>query len=107
MEALKQSVADLFFPDDEISCSGIPAAYCVTGIDPERIQLRALTDEAEEISFGYAELSTTLTAMDSSDSVQVATPLQCFASQLLLRQEQAARDEEVDAMWRTAMVCQL
>lgn len=107
METLKQSVVELFFPEDEISCPGMPTAYRVIVVDPERVQLRALATGTDETAFDYVELAAALAAMDTADGAQIATPLQCFASHLLIRHQQAARDKEVDAMWRTAMTCQL
>lgn len=105
MSINKEVIDSLFEIGDAVSCSGNENAILVTAILEDHIRLQAVA--TGEIRISYSELSAMLNAAPDSGDTPVASAAQCFADEYRRRDEQARRDDAVDAMWRSAIVCQL
>lgn len=106
MQINQEQIEVLFSLDDVIPCSdGIHLQ--ITAILDDSIRFRASAAVSAEIILPYSELSDAIAASETQTHESSQSVPHCFAAEYRKRTEQARRDEEVDAMWRSAMVCQL
>lgn len=105
MSINKEVINTLFEIGDAVSCNDNENAFLVTAILEDHIRLQTVA--TGEIRISYAELSALLNAAPDLGDKPVASTAQCFADEYRRRDEQARRDDAVDAMWRSAIVCQL
>lgn len=104
MSVDKTQIENLFSVNDIITCHR-HTSLSVTAILDQHIQLKSDVAGDEAISITYTALAEALKS--SPDTATPHAPLDCFVTEYRVRAEQARRDEEVDAMWKSAMTCQL
>ena len=104
MSVDRTKIETLFSVNDVITCHD-HANWSVTAILDQHVQLKGERSNDETITLTYTALADALNALPDTDTTH--TPLDCFATECRARIAQAKRDEEVDAMWKSAMTCQL
>lgn len=110
MNTAKETMEALFCVDDVIACAN-GETFRISTIQDDRVQLSATKDGGGEFWVDYRELTDSLPIPKSGASSSVTTSddmvRECFRNEYEERVAQAKRDAEVDAMWRSAIVCQI
>jgi hypothetical protein len=106
MNIEKTAIDELFWVDDLIACAN-GETFRITAIHDDRVQLLALKEGGGQFSVTYGALAASIQCSDASETPHDDALLGCVRDAYHRRVEQAKRDAEVDAMWRSAIVCQL
>lgn len=106
MPISKEQFEALFLIGDIVPCSNGSDLH-ITGMFDDHIKFRSTETGINEISVDYCTLSD---AFDAFSSNAIENPMSLFhgiASEYNKRAEQAKCDAEVDALWLSAIVCQI
>ena len=106
MNIEKTAMDELFWVDDVIACVN-GETFRIAAIHDDRIQLSALKEGGGQFSVSYSALAASIQRTDAPETSNDDALLGCVRGEYQRRVEQAERDAEVDAMWRSAIVCQL
>ncbi len=110
MNTAKEAMEALFYVNDVIACAN-GKTFRISAIQDDRVQLSATQDGGGEFWVDYRGLTASLDIPKSeavaSDAASRDTVRECFRNEYAQRVAQAKRDAEVDAMWRSAIVCQI
>ena len=110
MDTAKETMEALFCVNDVIACAN-GETFRISSIQDDRVQLSATKDGGGEFWVDYRELTASLPIPKNETSISDAASSdsmrECFRNEYEQRVAQAKRDAEVDAMWRSAIVCQI
>jgi|GEM_PF-4305223 len=103
-DTFKQEIQKHFAVGDEVVCATLNRIFRVTTVNDDQVHLTPIAG-GEVISLDFAALSAALAHAKTEQPI--STALACFAQEFENRAEQAQRDQDVDDMWKSAIVCQL
>ena len=106
MPISKERIKEHFCVGDVISCPDGSALY-ITAILDDEIRLKSSGININEISINFMMLSDAFDAFSTNPSENPMSLFHGILAEYNKRAGQARRDEEVDAMWAGAMVCEL
>jgi hypothetical protein len=104
---IKREIDSLFSVGDVLTCCHTDETFRVSAILDDRVQLASTKDSGDVFSFHYHSIDEAIKHFKPDEIVNDFSLLACFISEYFQRADQAHRDAEVDAMWRSAVACQL
>jgi hypothetical protein len=104
---IKQKIDSLFSVGDVLTCCHTDETFRVSAIMDDHVQLVSTSDSADVFSFHYHSIEEAIKNFKPEEHADDFSLLACFIGEYFQRDEQAQRDEQVDAMWRSAIRCQL
>ena len=102
----KEQIEALFSVGDVVPCPNGNELH-ITGLFSDHIKFLSTETTINEISVDYQTLSDALDAFSAKPSENPMSLFNSLASECNKRLEQAKRDAEVDALWLSAIVCEI